>query len=227
MLSGGQRQRVALARALVKRPKVLLLDEPMSALDAKLREQMQIELTRLQKAVGITFIMVTHDQQEALSMSDRIAVMDNGRISQLGTPEDLYERPANRFVADFIGRINLLDAKVVRANGEEILLNIAGLGHLQLEGEPPSTPVSLAIRPEHVRLSAPEETEVESNCLQVDGRIARQAFMGDSSQITIETENGLTLAATQRREDTQSARWQVGDSVLATLPAEHCRLLAA
>jgi ABC-type Fe3+/spermidine/putrescine transport system ATPase subunit len=107
-LSGGQRQRVALARALVKRPKVLLLDEPLSALDAKLREQMQLELTRLQRTVGITFIIVTHDQDEALSMANRIAVMNLGRVSQIAGPTELYEHPASRFVADFIGKVNLI-----------------------------------------------------------------------------------------------------------------------
>jgi spermidine/putrescine ABC transporter ATP-binding subunit len=112
-LSGGQRQRVALARALVKRPKVLLLDEPLSALDAKLRDQMRMELTRLQQSVGITFIIVTHDQDEALSMADRIAVMNKGRISQLASPSELYEQPVSRFVADFIGKVNLIEADVV------------------------------------------------------------------------------------------------------------------
>ena len=111
-MSGGQRQRVALARALVKRPKVLLLDEPLSALDAKLRDDMRIELTRLQENVGITFIIVTHDQDEALSMASRIAVMDKGAVQQIATPSELYEQPATRFVADFIGKVNLIEAKV-------------------------------------------------------------------------------------------------------------------
>ena len=111
-MSGGQRQRVALARALVKRPKVLLLDEPLSALDAKLRDEMRLELTRLQENVGITFIIVTHDQDEALSMASRIAVMDKGAVQQIATPSELYEQPASRFVADFIGKVNLIDAKV-------------------------------------------------------------------------------------------------------------------
>jgi ABC-type Fe3+/spermidine/putrescine transport system ATPase subunit len=111
-LSGGQRQRVALARALIKRPKVLLLDEPLSALDAKLREAMQLELVRLRNAVGITFIIVTHDQNEALSMANRVAVMNGGRVAQVATPAELYEFPNSRFVADFIGKINLLEATV-------------------------------------------------------------------------------------------------------------------
>ena len=114
-MSGGQRQRVALARALVKRPKVLLLDEPLSALDAKLRDEMRLELTRLQENVGITFIIVTHDQDEALSMASRIAVMDRGAVSQIATPSELYEQPASRFVADFIGKVNLIDGEVDRS----------------------------------------------------------------------------------------------------------------
>ena len=123
-LSGGQRQRVALARALVKRPRVLLLDEPLSALDAKLREAMQLELVKLQHTVGITFVIVTHDQHEALSMADRIAVMSDGRVRQLAPPNDLYEYPNCRFVADFIGKMNLFEARVENSDGETLRVSV-------------------------------------------------------------------------------------------------------
>jgi spermidine/putrescine transport system ATP-binding protein len=134
-LSGGQRQRVALARALILKPKVLLLDEPLSALDKKLREQMQGELRRLQRQVGITFILVTHDQEEALIMSDRIAVMFEGSIAQLAGPQQLYRRPETRQVADFIGVMNFLPAEVTAVNGEAIEVDVAGLGRVAISSE--------------------------------------------------------------------------------------------
>lgn len=131
-LSGGQRQRVALARALILKPKVLLLDEPLSALDKKMREQMQVELIRLQRQVGITFVLVTHDQEEALVMSDRIAVMFEGQIAQLADPETLYRRPASRQVADFIGTMNFVPAKIV-SEGAQVAVDAAGFGHVTLD----------------------------------------------------------------------------------------------
>ncbi len=134
-LSGGQRQRVALARALILKPKVLLLDEPLSALDKKMREQMQVELIRLQRQVGITFILVTHDQEEALVMSDRIAVMFEGEIAQLADPETLYRRPNSRKVADFIGTMNFLPAKIISETGGKIEIDAQGFGQLTLEAE--------------------------------------------------------------------------------------------
>ena len=153
-LSGGQRQRVALARALIMRPKVILLDEPLSALDKKLREQMQIELRRLQRSVGITFILVTHDQEEALIMSDRIAVMFDGQIAQLDSPEALYRKPNTQRVASFIGVMNFLDAKAVGEKGGKITLDIQALGTLDIpasalpEGMRPSEISRVGVRPE-------------------------------------------------------------------------------
>ncbi len=151
-LSGGQRQRVALARALILKPKVLLLDEPLSALDKKLREQMQVELIRLQRNVGITFILVTHDQEEALVMSDRIAVMFDGEITQMDSPDGLYERPNSRVVAEFIGVMNFLPGRIV-SQGDLITLDVAGLGEARIEaaqcpGERPRADCSVGIRPE-------------------------------------------------------------------------------
>ncbi|MFO1055536.1 MAG: ATP-binding cassette domain-containing protein [Dongiaceae bacterium] len=152
-LSGGQRQRVALARALVGRPKVLLLDEPLGALDLQLRQQMQLVLRDLQREVGITFIYVTHDQGEALSMSDRLAVMDHGRLQQVGTPEAVYYRPANRFVAGFIGRSNLLACEVLRQGEAALARTSAGL--LALDGTHAAGPATLAIRYEALSLAPP------------------------------------------------------------------------
>ncbi|MEM9342992.1 MAG: ABC transporter ATP-binding protein [Pseudomonadota bacterium] len=162
-LSGGQRQRVALARALILKPRVLLLDEPLSALDKKLREQMQVELMRLQRAVGITFILVTHDQEEALIMSDRIAVMFEGEIAQLDEPEDLYRRPKDRRVAEFIGVMNFLDA-TAEASGSALVLDVAGLGSVEVPAEQvlggaEAGKVAVGIRPESMAIlyEAPEE----------------------------------------------------------------------
>jgi spermidine/putrescine transport system ATP-binding protein len=156
-ISGGQQQRVALARALAPRPKVLLLDEPLSALDLKLRKDMQIELKRLQHETGITFIFVTHDQEEALTMSDRLAVMDKGRILQIGTPREIYERPAERFVADFIGETNFLQAEIVSIEGSGARVRLASGATVTAtlpDGDRPSGKVTVVVRPEHALLTA-------------------------------------------------------------------------
>ncbi|MEM6620910.1 MAG: ABC transporter ATP-binding protein [Pseudomonadota bacterium] len=190
-LSGGQRQRVALARALVMRPKVLLLDEPLSALDAKLREQMQLELSRLQQEVGITFVTVTHDQDEALSMADRIAVMEAGRVCQLATPGTLYESPATRFVADFIGKVNLLDAHVVGGGSGALSLDINGVGPADIPFDGVAQgPVSVAVRPEKIRLTK----EAAQGPLQVHGQIVDWAYYGDTSHLYVETAEGLRVS---------------------------------
>jgi spermidine/putrescine transport system ATP-binding protein len=180
-LSGGQQQRVALARALVMRPKVLLLDEPLSALDKKLREQMEVELRHLQRHVGITFILVTHDQEEALIMSDRIAVMFEGRIAQLASPEDLYRRPVSRRVASFIGVMNFLDARLTAEAGERLSLEVAALGRLELPREQAPGGVnggriSVGIRPEMltILLDASDHAERE-----IEGEVVDVNYYGD------------------------------------------------
>jgi spermidine/putrescine transport system ATP-binding protein len=166
-LSGGQRQRVALARALVKRPKVLLLDEPLGALDRKLREQMQIELKRLQQDTGIAFVVVTHDQEEALTLADRIALLDRGRVVQLATPRELYDKPVNRFAADFIGLMNFIDGTVSRSAFEA-----TGLGRLPAPNGVADGPAALAIRPERVQL---RET---ADGAAIQGQVEGAAFLG-------------------------------------------------
>ena len=153
-LSGGQQQRVAIARAVVTRPKVLLLDEPLAALDLKLRKDMQVELKNIQQSLGITFVFVTHDQEEALSMSDRVVVMDGGKIQQIGTPQDIYNEPQNAFVADFIGESNILDGTMVqdglcRFAGKEFTCVDGGFGM--------GAPVDVVIRPEDIKVTAPED----------------------------------------------------------------------
>jgi putative spermidine/putrescine transport system ATP-binding protein len=182
-LSGGQRQRVALARALVARPRVLLLDEPLGALDLKLREEMQLELKGIQDEVGITFVYVTHDQQEALTMSDRIAVFSRGRIEQVGTPADLYERPATAFVAGFVGTSNL-----VRGEAAKRLLGTDGL---------------FTIRPEKIRMTAPG-APVGNDEVAADGTIRNVLYLGSETRYAVALEAGPELVVTQQNLETSS-----------------------
>jgi spermidine/putrescine ABC transporter ATP-binding subunit len=224
-LSGGQRQRVALARALVKRPKVLLLDEPLSALDAKLREQMQLELAHLQEDVGITFIIVTHDQDEALSMADRIAVMHDGRVDQIAAPDVLYEKPQNRFVADFIGKVNLFDGAVTGASGKSVSVEATGLGKVSLphDGEAQGN-VTLAVRPEKVRISKSAPTQ--SAHMSTRGRIADWAYYGDMSHMFVETEKGLRIGVIIQNETRKTVdTMDVGDNVYLHWSPEDTLLL--
>jgi spermidine/putrescine transport system ATP-binding protein/putrescine transport system ATP-binding protein len=192
-LSGGQRQRVALARALVKRPKVLLLDEPLSALDAKLREQMQLELTRLQQTVGITFIIVTHDQDEALSMANRIAVMNLGKVSQIASPEELYEHPTSRFVADFIGKVNLIEAKVKESRDGNLLVDARYIGNIEIPYDKPAKGgITLAVRPEKLKLAAHEPKG--KDLIAVHGKVRDVAYYGDISHIIVSGQAGFELS---------------------------------
>jgi putative spermidine/putrescine transport system ATP-binding protein len=183
-LSGGQRQRVALARALVNRPRVLLLDEPLGALDLKLREEMQIELKSIQQQVGITFIYVTHDQEEALTMSDRLAVFNRGRIEQVGSPAEVYERPATRFVAGFVGTSNLLSGEVARA----------------IIGEPGT----YTVRPEKIHLADPDSAvgADESSAL---GRIRQVVYLGPDTRFIVALDAGAELVVTRQNLATSSS----------------------
>jgi spermidine/putrescine transport system ATP-binding protein len=197
-LSGGQQQRVALARALINHPVVLLLDEPLGALDLKLRKQMQVELSRIQREVGITFVYVTHDQEEAMTMSGRIAVMNHGRIEQVGTPQDVYDRPANMFVADFIGSSNILHGV--------LLDSVAGIATVQLDaGAIANVPhrhepvrgqrVAVAIRPNDMQLLARHAGDLTYNRLY--GRIAKVSFLGTHRQIVVTATNGAEVMVRQ------------------------------
>jgi len=192
-LSGGQQQRVALARALVMRPKVLLFDEPLSNLDAKLRVQMRGEIRRLQQRLGITSIFVTHDQDEAMTLSDRIVVMNVGVIDQVGTPQHVYHRPASVFVADFIGRANFLDVEVESLEGESAAVHVLGRSwtvpaHPDVTSDGRTT---LLVRPESVRLKRSEGTEVGGTV----GRTLSSMFYGESIEYDIETEAGTMVVA--------------------------------
>lgn len=197
-LSGGQRQRVALARALVRQPKVLLLDEPLGALDKTLREEMQVELRELQQNVGITFIFVTHDQEEALSMSDRIAVMSRGRILQVAAPIDLYERPNCSGVAEFIGDMNFLEGVTESTASGRAAVRVAGIGVIEfedcLESERPGSAHRVAIRPEKLRVTG-ERTDAE---ICIRGTVVSSSYWGDQSQLRVSIdgcETPLAVAA--------------------------------
>ncbi|MGW2712241.1 ABC transporter ATP-binding protein [Streptomyces sp. NPDC001356] len=192
-LSGGQQQRVAVARALINHPKVLLLDEPLGALDLKLRRQMQLELKRIQTEVGITFVHVTHDQEEAMTMADTVAVMNGGRVEQLGSPADLYENPRSTFVANFLGTSNLIEAEVDTKNGDDIVLK-AGGGKLVLPEARCSAPttaggkVLVGIRPEKISLThADDAGEIPDGRNRLTGTIADASFIGVSTQYVIDS----------------------------------------
>jgi spermidine/putrescine transport system ATP-binding protein len=190
-LSGGQQQRVALARALAKRPAVLLLDEPLGALDLKLRKQMQVELSRIHRQVGTTFVFVTHDQGEALSMATRIAVMDRGLVVQSGTPRDIYYRPVSRFVADFIGESNLLDGREVGPDGDLVRVEVAG-GCVVLAApgtdRRPTAEVSVMVRPESLRVEP--DGQARGRVSSIRGRVVDVGFRGDHTRVTVRTAAG-------------------------------------
>ncbi|MEZ5933516.1 MAG: ABC transporter ATP-binding protein [Alphaproteobacteria bacterium] len=229
-LSGGQRQRVALARALVLRPKVLLLDEPLSALDKKLREQMQVELRRLQRAVGITFVLVTHDQDEALIMSDRIAVMFDGEIAQLASPETLYRRPVSRRVAAFIGVMNFFDAEVTAVEPERVALDIRGLGRVDVPpvqapaGARPGA-ATVGIRPEllTILLTDHEKTERET-----EGEVLDAVYYGDMTYYELRLPGSAAPVTVSMRNTAgrrvlragESARVGWGRDSIVLLPAD-------
>ncbi len=196
-LSGGQRQRVAIARALVNRPRLLLLDEPLSALDLKLREQMQLELINLQKEVGITFIYVTHDQGEALALSHRIAVMNKGQVAQLDVPEQIYGYPKSRFVADFIGQCNILDASVKAVDGSRMTVEIKGVGEALLpavSGAAVGQTGAIALRPEKIRLAG-TLNDIDASEVHFKGRIHDCLYLGDVTIYKVELENGTLIEA--------------------------------
>jgi spermidine/putrescine transport system ATP-binding protein len=220
-LSGGEKQRVALARAVVNEPDILLLDEPLGALDLKLRQQLQIELHRWQRELGMTFLYVTHDQDEALTLSDRIAVLNAGRIEQVGTGEDLYERPASRFVAQFLGRCNLLDATVSghEPGGGAMLTTLCG----RITGPTASTPgpVMLAIRPEKILLDPPGEHRNE-----LKGVVREVVYNGAETHYTVQAGQADLRVTILNAGTAASPRFVAGQSVRLVLPVDALRVLA-
>lgn len=222
-ISGGQQQRVALARALAPRPKVLLLDEPLSALDLKLRKEMQGELKRLQHETGITFIFVTHDQEEALTMSDRVAVMRDGEILQVGTPRDIYDRPANRFVASFIGEMNFLVTRVSQVGDDGVTVELAGGASARAErpaGFEPAGEVTVAVRPEYVRI------ETAGAPGSIDATVVDKMYFGTDTHYHLDIGGGDILVSRLQnlrgREDTHP----VGDRVGVRWSVESAQVLA-
>ncbi len=229
-LSGGQQQRVALARALINEPAVLLLDEPLGALDLKLRKQMQIELKHLQQEVGITFVYVTHDQEEALTMSDRIAVMSEGRILQVGDPVCIYERPATRFVASFIGESNFLQGTVVeQVNGR---VEVAVAGHVVWACSPqdrtsngslsPGAAITVAIRPEKLMLLHSGEADAQA----LSGKVREVVYLGTDTRFVVALPTGESLAARVQNIDRKGlGEFAVGEEVKVTWAPEDAQVL--
>jgi spermidine/putrescine transport system ATP-binding protein len=227
-LSGGQQQRVALARALVNRPRALLLDEPLGALDLKLRQAMQLELKRIQREVGITFVYVTHDQEEALTMSDRLVVMDAGRIEQLGSPRELYEHPATRFVANFIGTSNILTGRLERRGdiwalaglGPDERVLVANPGQVQ-----PGEDVELAVRPEKVVLRT-EQDPPPPDRSALRAKVDEVVYLGTSTQYRTVTDDGETIAVyRQNASATPGADVLTGEVGWLEWPPEHSYVL--
>jgi spermidine/putrescine transport system ATP-binding protein len=223
-LSGGQQQRVALARALILRPALLLLDEPLGALDAKIRRQLRLELKSLQEEVGTTFIFVTHDQEEALSMSDRIAVMNRGRIDQIGTPREVYESPQTLFVADFLGVANTMSVEAVGGSAAgcsvragEFLLE-AGCGDLDARGE-----VTVVVRPERLEVSD-HQPSPGPNCLP--GMVDRTVFVGSNLQVMVRLATGALLQASVPNGGEGLDRYRQGSPVTVRIPSDALRVLS-
>ncbi|NET73643.1 MAG: ABC transporter ATP-binding protein, partial [Sphaerospermopsis sp. SIO1G2] len=230
-LSGGQKQRVALARALVNRPRVLLLDEPLGALDLKLRKDMQLELKQIQSEVGITFIYVTHDQEEAITMSDRIAVMSDGLVQQLGSSREIYEHPANRFVADFIGETNFINGRVAES-GTQTTLESNGVQFTGVSREKLATgsEVTLAIRPEKLLLTTPAEAAANQGAngrVTLNGTIADVIYIGTDNRYQVELVTGdkifvrvQNLGAGETKEygrgDSVAVQWQPSNAQVLT-----------
>jgi spermidine/putrescine transport system ATP-binding protein len=220
-LSGGQQQRVALARALILNPAVLLLDEPLGALDAKLRKALQIELKAIQEEVGITFVYVTHDQEEALTMSDRIAVMSNGRVEQVGPPREVYEAPDTAYVADFLGVSNLMDATAYGPTSDGASVKLGDFELVAGEGQQDSHgPVKLCIRPERVQL----EAEGTTGQNRVPGMVERVVYVGSVMQVIVNLAPGERIQVMEQNEGERITHRQ-GEAVTAHLPVDALRVL--
>jgi len=221
-LSGGQKQRVAIGRALVTHPSVLLLDEPLAALDAKLREEMQIELINLQKEVGITFVYVTHDQSEALALSHRIAVMNKGRVEQLDEPSKIYGFPRTRFVADFIGHCNLFSGPVRARDDGVLTLDVPALGPVRIatgSALPVGRPGTIALRPEKIRIEAAAPADTADN--RYRGTVRELLYMGDVTVYRVGMAGGAQIEALLANSQSGRARFfEVGDTVEVSWPVD-------
>ncbi len=226
-LSGGQQQRVALARALVNRPAALLLDEPLGALDVKLRKQMQLELKRIQHELGTTFVYVTHDQEEALAMSDRIAVMNSGRVEQIAAPREIYERPATAFVADFIGSLNTIEFKVDEVVGEYGVMRLGERERLVV-ALPPSVragaSLRVAVRPERIRITANGGASSDSGS-SLEGLVAQIVYLGMYTQFHVDTRAGRLVS--HRLAGETNGQFETGGKVALSWDAEHTSVLEA
>jgi len=236
-LSGGQRQRVALARALVLEPRVLLLDEPLGALDLKLRKEMQVELKALNQQLGVTFIHVTHDQEEALAMSDRLAVMDQARVAQLGTPAEIYENPRTAFVADFIGEANFLEGRVTgdttrpgdrAATGQERMEVVSTVGAFTIPvtaGISTGNGVRIAIRPEWLDLCSPEVAPPGENA--IPATVQNLVYLGETIHVRVTLSDGQVMVIALRNEGqlTRPLAWGRGDRCLVVWRPEDCQVL--
>jgi spermidine/putrescine transport system ATP-binding protein len=223
-LSGGQQQRAALARAVVTRPALLLLDEPFGALDLKLRRAMQAELKAIQRRLDMTFIYVTHDQEEALAMSDRVAVMHQGRVLQVDVPQTLYERPANRFVAEFIGESNLVEARVDAVVDRQIEVSIGSL-RLALRDDacpPVGSAITLSIRPEKIGIQRALTVAANNTC---SATVEEAVYLGTDTRYRMRVTDGLSLVVQEQNRD--APLLAAGAAVILELPAAHLRVLRA
>ena len=221
-ISGGQQQRVALARALAPQPQVLLLDEPLSALDYKLRKEMQIELKRLQHETGITFVFVTHDQEEALTMSDRVAVMNEGRVLQIGAPQEIYNHPSERFVADFIGDTNFLKADVLAANGQEVTLRLASGAEINAtlpEDMSAAGQVTIAVRPERAVLCA------DPSATLLQGKLQNIVYFGTDTHYHLTLPDGDAFMARVQNTRSRQAPFELGAQVGIAIEPEAIQVL--
>ncbi len=229
-ISGGQAQRVALARALINKPGVLLLDEPLGALDLKLRKQMQVELKRIQQEVGITFIYVTHDQEEAMTMSDRIAVMNKGRYEQLGDPESLYERPVTRFVAGFLGISNLLPARLDGGDNEYSVARLADDASVRVPSElvDGRTAIEVGVRPEKIRVHK-AGTELPAGSNELDGTVVDASYLGVSTSYVIEARSGSRLTVYEQNVERtrHGSLHRPGDAVRLSWSPDHTFVVGA
>jgi putrescine transport system ATP-binding protein len=226
-LSGGQRQRVALARSLARRPRVLLLDEPLAALDKKLRESTQLELLKVQRQLGTTFIIVTHDQQEAMTVADRIAVLDKGRLVQVASPRELYEKPNSRWVAGFVGDVNLIEGQVVQIHSGTLTLKTVDAGTIVALTKTdlvPGMTINIAIRPEKIQISGEAASGGGGNALR--GELVEIGYLGGTSIYTVKLTFGATLrVARTNSEASETSLLKIGQRVSLSIAPEACIVL--